>query len=667
MRRIKALYLCVLLLSPCAYSETLPLEDFIRHGDYLNIQISPDGKHLAARIRHGETVKLLFIRREDRQAIGGVSPGKNNEIHSATWVSNERVVFQLAQKMFYLDSPVATGELFAVNIDGSQREIIYGIRAGINNAGARSYKKEGSKASHEILSILEQDERKILIIEYPWSQTGRYTYSDKREKPPIISQLDIYNGKKTRIESLPYNGAYALASRDGQINFIGWSDENSDMHASYRKTKDEKWKEVETTFELDDEFLPVAINQEGTKAYFTGPDGEHQIKSMFELDLVSGKHSKVFTNLETDLSGWLLDVDSLEPVVGYTYPNKGKYFYANTQNPLARAHRMLEKAFAGKDISITSRTRDGSVMLVKVDSDINPGEYYLFDINTKNAEFLWANSSWIDPRLMTSMEAIEVKARDGVTLKGYLTLPGDNSLAANTKPHPLVVLPHGGPHSVRDHWEFNPEIQLLANRGYAVLQINFRGSGGYGEVFEKLGYRHWGDDMINDIVDATNWVMEQGYANSDRVCIYGASYGGYAALMSTVRAPDLFKCAIGYVGVYNLEYMHEKGDIPKFWGGSGYLDKVIGRDKQQLQEFSPINHVDKIKAAVMLIHGNNDQRVPIIHAKKMRSELKKAGKNVTWLSYGNSGHGVWDVENRKQLYSGILDFLGKHIGATMKH
>ncbi len=667
MHSIKSLFLYILLVSPCVFSESLSLEDFVRHGDYLNILISPDGKHLSARIRHGETVKLLFIRREDKKVVGGVSPGKKNEIHSATWVSNERVVFQLAQKTFYLDSPLPTGELFAVNIDGSQREIIYGIRAGINNSGARSYRKGSSKASHEILSILEHDDRKILIIEYPWSQTGRYKYSDKRDKHPIVSQLDIYSGKKTRIESIPYNGAYALATRDGQINFIGWSDEKSDLHASYRKSKQDEWREVTTAFELSDKFLPVAINQGATKAYFTGPDGAKEISTLFELDLATGKQKRVFEEMKSDLSGWWSDVDTLEPVVGYSYPDRAAYHYTDEQNLLAKTHKMLEKAFAGQDLYITSRSRDGSLLIVKVHSDINPGEYYLFDVNTKKADFLWANSSWIDPRLMNKMKTIEIKARDGVSLKGYLTLPENNNQLADVTTHPLVVIPHGGPHGVRDYWEFNPEVQLLASRGFAVLQINFRGSGGYGEVFEKKGHRHWGDDMINDIIDATNWTMEQGYADKDRACIYGASYGGYAALMSTVRAPDLFKCSIGYVGVYNLEYMHEKGDIPDYWGGSGFLNKVIGTDENQLREFSPVNHVDEIKAAIMLIHGNNDERVPIIHAKKMRDKLKKSGREVTWLSYGNSGHGVWDVKNRKQLYSGILDFLNKYIGSTEQH
>jgi dipeptidyl aminopeptidase/acylaminoacyl peptidase len=170
--------------------------------------------------------------------------------------------------------------------------------------------------------------------------------------------------------------------------------------------------------------------------------------------------------------------------------------------------------------------------------------------------------------------------------------------------------------------------------------------------------------MIDDIVDATRWSIEQGYADASRICIMGASYGGYAALMAVVRAPDLYQCAIGYVGVYDLERLYTDSDIPEIWSGVGYLEKVLGRDKQELREFSPVNHADKIKADVMLIHGKQDTRAPVKHARLMRKKLKKAGKDVTWLLYGKGGHGIWDIENRRELYSGILEFLKESLGRT---
>lgn len=289
-------------------------------------------------------------------------------------------------------------------------------------------------------------------------------------------------------------------------------------------------------------------------------------------------------------------------------------------------------------------------------SDINPGEFYLFDTKSKKADFLWANLSWIDPRQMAKTENIKLQARDGLELRGLLTLP-----VAKSQETPLLVIPHGGPHGVRDHWEFNQEVQLFANRGYAVLQVNFRGSSGYGSTFRKKGYRQWGGKMIDDITDATNWVIENRNIAKNKVCIYGASYGGYAAMMSAIKSPELYKCAIGYVGVYDLNLMYSDGDIPRFWGGKPYLEKVIGSDESELTQNSPVNYAEKIKARVMLIHGTADRRVPIKHANKMRKALEKSGKKVEWLRYGDAGHGVWDIKKQRDLYTKLLNFLDESL------
>ncbi|RBP51138.1 alpha/beta hydrolase family protein [Arenicella xantha] len=236
-------------------------------------------------------------------------------------------------------------------------------------------------------------------------------------------------------------------------------------------------------------------------------------------------------------------------------------------------------------------------------------------------------------------------------------LPSSNSRQSP----PLIVIPHGGPHGVRDHWQFDEETQLLANRGYAVLKVNFRGSGGYGEAFEKLGYKEWGGKMIDDIIDATNWVAESGQVDQHRMCIYGASYGGYAALMAAIRAPDLYRCTVGYVGVYDLPTMYSDSDIPRNWGGVGYLEKVIGRNDKQLAEYSPVNHADKIKAEIMLIHATEDRRVPIKHADLLREALEDANKKFTYLEYGDSGHGLWNVDKRKDMYTKLLAFFDKSL------
>jgi dipeptidyl aminopeptidase/acylaminoacyl peptidase len=295
---------------------------------------------------------------------------------------------------------------------------------------------------------------------------------------------------------------------------------------------------------------------------------------------------------------------------------------------------------------------------VFVYSDTSPGDYYLFDTQTKKADFVRAARSWIQPQLMRPMLPIEVTARDGLKLHGYLTRP------AGEGPHPLVVLPHGGPHGVRDVWGFDWEVQLLASRGYAELQVNFRGSEGYGMDFAAAGYGQWGASMQDDVTDATRWAIEQEIAHADRICIYGASYGGYTALMGAAREPKLYRCAIGYVGVYDLELMFKSGDIPDSRSGLAYLRKVLGEDSADLQARSPVNLADRIEVPVLLIHGKEDWRADYKQAKRMRSALESNTKPFEWMSLSREGHGVYDEETRREVYERILAFLDKHLSSA---
>ena len=660
MNRTSPLAVLVLLclVSGPSWSEELPLDAFIEHGDYLELIISPDGKHLASRMRRDESVYLIIFRRSDKKIVGGARPDENSVVHSVTWANNERVVFEYAEKIVGREAPVPTGELYGIDIDGTSRKLLYGFRAGDGRLGTRISRKDDAFATQEILSVLPDDEKHILIIEYPWSLEGKYWY-DNRSKPSIISKLNVYTGKKKKIETLPFNGARAIATLDGEVNFISWRTEDAEFRASYREGGKGEWQPLDVSFS-EYSPQPVAVNAAATKAYFRIPHGERQISNLFELELATGKFTPLFDGLDSSLNSWVTDAVSLEPVVGVTEFDRSRYHYVDgASSPMIKVHKMLTRAFKGKDISITSRTLDGKQIVIRAQSDTDPGEFHILNTETKQAEFLWANRSWIDPAKMRPMQHLEFHADDGVTYYGYLTMPA--VVEGGSKP-PLLVMLHGGPHGSRDYWQYSSDVQLFANRGYAVLQVNYRGSGGFGEVFEELGHREWGGDMIGDIVAATKQVAETGAVDGDRICVFGGSYGGYAALMSAVRAPELFRCTIGYAGVYDLNLMYTQGDIPDSWGGVGYLERVLGRDKENLAEFSPVNHVDEIEAAVMLIHGTQDHRVPVEHARAMRQKLEKAGKSVKWQLYGRSGHGVYSVENQREMYEGILEFLGTHIG-----
>jgi dipeptidyl aminopeptidase/acylaminoacyl peptidase len=254
--------------------------------------------------------------------------------------------------------------------------------------------------------------------------------------------------------------------------------------------------------------------------------------------------------------------------------------------------RGMSNKFPGHFVRPVSISRDAQKIVFLVSSGSNSGEYYVFDAKTKQAKSLFARDTLMNPALMATVKPILLKSRDGLELNGYLSLPPNRE----PKNLPMVVMPHGGPHGIRDYAAYDSWAQVLATRGYAVLKVNFRGSGGYGAEFENKGYRQWGQNMINDMTDATKWAIEQGYADKNRTAIAGASYGGYAALMSGAHEPDLYKAVISYVDVSDLEMMFTRGDVEKSVSGTNTLIRYLGDDKAVLKANSPVNLAGQFKA-----------------------------------------------------------------------
>jgi dipeptidyl aminopeptidase/acylaminoacyl peptidase len=258
---------------------------------------------------------------------------------------------------------------------------------------------------------------------------------------------------------------------------------------------------------------------------------------------------------------------------------------------------------------------------------------------------------------MSEVKPISFTSRDGKVISGYLTLPYDKE----AKNLPLVVNPHGGPHGVRDEWGFNTQNQMLANQGMAVLQVNFRGSGGFGQNFEQAGFQKWGSEVQYDILDATHYVIEQGYVDKNRICISGGSFGGYSALQSAILEPDLFKCAIGFAGIYNLELMFDEGDIANSASGTSYLKNVLGQNSEVLRAMSPSENVDKLKANLLLVHGGDDERAPIEQLESLEKALKAHDYPYEKLVMDDEGHGFYNDDNRAQYYEKMLLFLKKNL------
>jgi dipeptidyl aminopeptidase/acylaminoacyl peptidase len=335
-----------------------------------------------------------------------------------------------------------------------------------------------------------------------------------------------------------------------------------------------------------------------------------------------------------------------------------KAVYFDEANPDAQLHKLLSQQFPGSWVSFDSFSQDGNLLLFGVASDRDPGSYYLYDKRTGKADLLFSSMEQIDPEQMAERRPISFATRDGHTLHGYLTMPRH---AAGAR-LPMVLLPHGGPHDVADEWFFDPDAQFLASRGYAVLQVNFRGSNGRGLSFRHAGYRQWGGKIQDDLVDGVRWAIGQGEVDAKRIYVYGASFGGYSALMLAACEPGMFRCAVGYAGVYDLNQMASTGEAKASKRLRATLARTIGTDKAELDRYSPAMQAERITIPVLLVHGGKDKRAPLAQAEAMRAALVKAGHPPEWLVAPNEGHGFYDTRNVTEFYQRLEAFLARHLG-----
>lgn len=335
-----------------------------------------------------------------------------------------------------------------------------------------------------------------------------------------------------------------------------------------------------------------------------------------------------------------------------------KTYYAFADQDRANLQGTIDASLPGTFNRITSISDDEKVMVVFASSDRDPGAYYVLNLRQPALKMIGKVNPRIKPGDMRPMEPIALQARDGLTLHGYLTRPA----GSEGKPVPLVIHPHGGPYGPRDDWGFDPEVQLMANRGYAVLQINFRGSGGYGYSFQKAGQREWGGKMQDDLTDAVKWAIAQGIADPVRVAISGASYGGYAALAGVTFTPELYCCAVNYVGVSDLNITNSwaKGRADR--GNDMFYREWVGDDPEYKKSRSPLNFVERIRVPTLHAYGYNDPRVDIKHWTRLEAKLKQHRKTYEIMIMGNEGHGFANEDNRLSFYNKLDEFLGKHLG-----
>jgi dipeptidyl aminopeptidase/acylaminoacyl peptidase len=628
------------------------VDAFVRHDLFTDIEISPNGEYFAATSPRERSTALVIIRRSDRKAVNTIDIGDWFHVQDFWWANDERLLFTIGQRFGRLDQPLRTGEILAADVaSGRKAEILVGARARGAGLGSKKDKRKREEVAAWMVDPLPNDDRAVLI--------GVSEFGD--EPLTRVERMDVYTGERTPVTRVPLFGASFAVDPAGVPRFAFGDAKDDKSRLYYRASADAAWTMIHDEAATGRTEMPVGFSADGKTAYLqveheTGPD------SVVAFDVASGTRREVLRDPHVDPNTYVYETGAGGgPVGAHFVDGLGRIEFFDKATPRAKLQRSLEAAFPGQRVHVTSATKDGKVLLVSTSSPRNPGDFYLFDTVAKKADLLVSRSDWLDPAKMGEVRPIAYPARDGLAIRGYLTLPPGSA----GKSLPTIVLPHGGPFWVYDTPAFDHEAQLLAQAGYAVLKVNFRGSGNQGRAFAKAGAREWGGKMQDDLTDATRWLVAQGIADPQRICLYGASYGAYAALMGLAREPDLYKCAIGYVGVYDLPKLVEDGvdEDDEDDTSAAYFKEWLG-EGALLAERSPTRLAAKIKAPVLLSAGGQDFVAPIGHSKLMAAALKKAGVPVETHYYPYAGHGYAGVDDLRDHYVNVLDFLARHLGGA---
>ncbi|MDX1537365.1 S9 family peptidase [Arsukibacterium sp.] len=626
----------------------LTLEDYARPSQFLEIEISPSGKYLAATSRSDEgNIYLNVIDIKTNKIISVRHFTGRDSIGSIDWANNERLLITLVRDIGALEQPVGTGEIFAVDADGSNARMLTGYRA------------ENEKTPAQVINYLPDEDKFVLIATSTPNRRGSFS---------LVKRLNIETGRTRQIARAPMRSSGMITDNDGIARMaIGIDQENdNEMIMMYRKDEKSDWQTLRRYGQRDGSFTPIAFLPDNKRIVGLS-DTQTDTKAISILDPETGKEQVLAHHPKVDVTPrFSFENGHLKEVIGasYEYEAHEDVFFADIKDVTFSGYiQSLKAAFPDKKIGISSTTRDNSILVLTARSANHPPEFYLFDTKNNQLSFLLNGRPWMKPELLAKTKAIIYKSRDGLDIQAILTLPRDKE----AKDLPLILLPHGGPHGIRDTLEIDPDAKVLAQHGYAVLQPNFRGSGGFGREFLQMGYLNWGTTMIDDMTDGVMHLVKEGIADKNRVCIYGASYGGYASLTSVVREPDLYKCAVSFVGMSDLNLMYEHGDTTESQGGLNTLEMYIGRDKERLDAQSAIKNLDKLKAPIFIIHGTEDQRVPLIQAEVLRDELEKRNHPYEWLVKEKEGHGFYKPENNVERWQKMLAFFDKYIGETEKN
>ncbi|WP_416307650.1 alpha/beta hydrolase family protein [Neptunicella sp. SCSIO 80796] len=623
--------------------ELIPLEHLAALPMIESPQLSPDGKNILA-LSALDTEQSVVVAKYNSVDLVTILKLKKaqDRIDWVRWANNERVLVYSSYPKTAFGRKVMVSRLFAINIDGSElRELKLGKLLRHDYADLFSDLK--------VLTVLPDDKEHILVQTY----TGR-------DKTPAVFRFNIYNGDVEKVVSAAEEITRWLSTRDGEVLLGLHYDFDKDTQEQtvdifFRENSSvEEWQKIYSYKSgLEFYFSPIAFSDD-RKSLFVMTDFEVYKRVLRKFDL----QNKEFGEIVYQVDGYDLDgaVFRDNKLAGVSYTDD-YYRIVYFDEELKARQEMLQKSFSKYQSYIVSSSQDKNKLIISASSTNSPKKYFLVDLATKKANFWLSQYAYLENKSLPGKEPFSFKARDGYELSGYITFGPEGKNA------PLVILPHGGPSS-RDTKHFDIWVQMLARRGYAVAQVNFRGSEGFGNSHEVQGYKQWGKLMQQDVYDAIAAIKANHWADTDNMCIVGASYGGYVALTAGYQRPDLFKCIVSVAGISDIPAMVEKDsfyDSFKAHAKNEIGDVSVPEDLADLTENSAINHVGAFKAPVLLIHGENDEIVHHSQSEDMYDALKKQRKDskLVLLEYGT--HYVDSPKNRQKAFEEIDKFLKQYL------
>ena len=637
MKKILFVSVCLVftamgLMSSCTQNQVqiqeaplIPLNSFFKNPDISYILLSPEGDKISFTkpYKNRMNVFVTVLGTKDTFRVTSV---EDRNIMSYFWKNNNRIIY-LKDK-----GGDENFHLYAVDADGKNLKDLTPFE----------------NVRVQIVDDLQDYEDEVLI-------------EMNKRNPELfdVYRLNIKTGEMKSVAENPGGISNWITDHTGTIR-VAVQTNGVRSNLLYRENENSPFRIVLQTsfkeqvnplfFSFDNKYIYACSNLNRDKS------------AIVKFDISNGKEMEVlFEHPEVDLE--MLDYSRkrkvLTSITYHTQKTEMKFLDKTTEEIYSKLKEKLGDKY---DIIITSSNKNEDKCLVRTISDRSLGASYFYDVKTNELSKIVERGPWLQEENLSEMKPISYQSKDGLTIHGYLTLP--NGL--DPKNLPVIINPHGGPWA-RDHWGFNPEVQFLANRGYAVLQMNFRGSTGYGRKFWEAGFKQWGRSMQQDITDGVNWLVNQGIADPKRVAIYGASYGGYATLAGLTFTPELYACGVDYVGVSNMfTFM---GTIPPYW--KPYQDmfhEMVGNPKSDsisLREISPVFYVDRIKAPLFIAQGANDPRVNKAESDQVVEALKKRGIQVEYMVKDNEGHGFANEENQFDFYGAMERFLAKHIGGRI--